>query len=71
MISAGFDAHVEDDMAMLRLQDADYGWVTERLVEVAARHAAGRIVSSLEGGYALDALARSVTRHLKVLAGMA
>jgi len=71
VISAGFDAHVEDDMAMLCLNDADYGWVTERLVEVAARHAAGRIVSSLEGGYALDALARSVTRHLKVLAGMA
>jgi len=71
VISAGFDAHVEDDMAMLRLHDADYGWVTEQLVEVAARHAGGRIVSSLEGGYALDALARSVTRHLKVLAGIA
>lgn len=71
LISAGFDAHIEDDMAMLRLHDADYGWVTERLVEVAAYHAAGRIVSSLEGGYALDALARSVTLHVKVLAGMA
>ena len=70
LISAGFDAHVEDELAMLRLHDADYGWVTERLVEVAARHAAGRIVSSLEGGYALDALARSVTQHVKALAGM-
>ena len=71
VISAGFDAHVEDDMAMLRLHDADYVWVTERLVEVAARHAGGRIVSSLEGGYALDALGRCVTQHVKVLAGIA
>ncbi|MEJ2174203.1 MAG: histone deacetylase family protein [bacterium] len=71
VISAGFDAHVEDDMAMLRLHDADYRWVTERLVEVAARHAGGRIVSSLEGGYALEALGRCVTQHVKVLAGMA
>ncbi|MDX1374331.1 MAG: histone deacetylase family protein [Burkholderiales bacterium] len=70
VISAGFDAHVEDDMAMLQLHDADYGWVTERLVEVAARHAEGRIVSSLEGGYALDALGRSVVQHLRVLAGL-
>ena len=71
VISAGFDAHVEDDMAMLRLQDADYGWVTQRLVEVAAQHANGRIVSSLEGGYALEALGRCVTQHVKVLAGIA
>jgi acetoin utilization deacetylase AcuC-like enzyme len=70
VISAGFDAHVEDDMAMLRLHDADYGWVTEQLVEVAARHAGGRIVSSLEGGYALEALGRSVVQHVRVLAGL-
>jgi len=70
VISAGFDAHLEDDMAMLRLHDADYGWVTERLVELAARHARGRIVSLLEGGYALDALGRSVVQHVRVLAGL-
>ena len=65
--SAGFDAHVEDDMAMLRLVDQDYAWVTERVKTIADRHARGRIVSSLEGGYALSALGRSVVQHLKVL----
>jgi len=71
VVSAGFDAHAEDDMAMLRFTDADYAWVTERLMEIAARHAGGRIVSALEGGYALPALGRSALRHLKVLAGVA
>ena len=66
-VSAGFDAHVEDDMSHLGWTDADYGWVTRRIVEVADRHAGGRIVSVLEGGYALDALARSVDRHLREL----
>ena len=65
--SAGFDAHVEDDMAMLRLVDQDYAWVTERVKAIADRHARGRIVSLLEGGYALSALGRSVVQHLKVL----
>ena len=69
-VSAGFDAHREDDMAMLRLVEADYAWVTERIREVAARHARGRIVSVLEGGYALHALGRSVAAHLRVLAGL-
>ena len=68
--SAGFDAHVEDDMAMLRLMDADYGWVTERVKEIADRKAGGRMVSMLEGGYALSALGRSAMQHLKVLAGL-
>jgi acetoin utilization deacetylase AcuC-like enzyme len=67
--SAGFDAHVEDDMAMLRLVDQDYGWVTEQVKAVADRHAGGRIVSVLEGGYALSALGRSVVQHLRVLGG--
>ena len=66
-ISAGFDAHREDDMAMLNLVEADYAWVTERIKEVARRSAAGRIVSVLEGGYALSALGRSVATHIKVL----
>lgn len=68
-ISAGFDAHVEDDMAMMRLVDQDYTWVTQKLVEVAERHAQGRIVSMLEGGYALSALGRSVVQHLRALGG--
>jgi acetoin utilization deacetylase AcuC-like enzyme len=70
LFSAGFDAHDEDDMAMLRLRDADYGWVTEQVKAVADRHAGGRIVSTLEGGYALSALGRSVVQHVKVLAGL-
>ena len=70
-ISAGFDAHVEDDMANLGWSDADYAWITARIVEVADRHAQGRIVSSLEGGYALSALGRSVAAHIAVLLGIA
>ncbi|MBL8488127.1 MAG: histone deacetylase family protein [Rhodocyclaceae bacterium] len=69
-ISAGFDAHYEDDMASLGLVESDYAWVTEQLKRVAAEHAGGRIVSMLEGGYALSALARSVTTHVKVLADL-
>jgi len=65
--SAGFDAHVEDDMAMLRLVDQDYAWATAQVKAIADRHARGRIVSVLEGGYALSALGRSVMQHLKVL----
>jgi acetoin utilization deacetylase AcuC-like enzyme len=68
-ISAGFDAHIEDDMAMMRLVDQDYAWVTQKLVEVAERHSNGRIVSVLEGGYALSALARSVVMHVRTLGG--
>jgi acetoin utilization deacetylase AcuC-like enzyme len=65
LVSAGFDAHQADDMAGLNLVDSDYGWVTEQLCAVASRHAQGRLVSSLEGGYDLHALARSVEAHLK------
>jgi acetoin utilization deacetylase AcuC-like enzyme len=70
IFSAGFDAHAEDDMAMLRFGDADYGWVTEQLKSVAERHAGGRMVSMLEGGYALSALGRSAVQHIKVMAGL-
>jgi acetoin utilization deacetylase AcuC-like enzyme len=70
IFSAGFDAHVEDDMAMLRLVDSDYGWVTQAVREVALRHCAGRVVSVLEGGYALAALGRSAVRHVRALAGL-
>ena len=68
--SAGFDAHAEDDMASLRFTDGDYAWVTEQMKAVAARHAEGRMVSVLEGGYSLSALGRSVVQHLRVLAGL-
>ncbi|MBU1174683.1 MAG: histone deacetylase family protein [Alphaproteobacteria bacterium] len=66
-ISAGFDAHVFDDMSDIQLTEGDYTWVTQRMVEIAKRHAQGRIVSMLEGGYEPDSLARSVAAHLKAL----
>jgi acetoin utilization deacetylase AcuC-like enzyme len=69
-ISAGFDAHREDDLGQLGLVEADYEWLTRRIKAVADRHAGGRIVSCLEGGYALGALARSVAAHLRVLADL-
>ncbi|MBC7939237.1 MAG: histone deacetylase family protein, partial [Chitinophagaceae bacterium] len=69
-ISAGFDAHREDDLGQMGLVEADYAWITQRLVDLAARHAQGRIVSCLEGGYHLGALARSVAAHLRVLAAV-
>lgn len=66
-ISAGFDAHAEDDMGGLKFVEADYAWVTRQMTDIAARHSQGRIVSVLEGGYALSALGRSVVAHLKAL----
>jgi len=69
LISAGFDAHYEDDMGGLKLLEKDYAWVTEQVQRVAGESAQGRIVSMLEGGYALSALARSVVCHLRTLAG--
>lgn len=67
LVSAGFDAHAEDPLAGLCLQDADFQWISEFIVEIAERHAKGRIVSTLEGGYSLAALARSVVAHLRTL----
>jgi acetoin utilization deacetylase AcuC-like enzyme len=67
-ISAGFDAHREDDMGQMGLVEQDYAWITQRIKDVALRHAKGRIVSCLEGGYNLSALGRSVEAHLRVLA---
>jgi acetoin utilization deacetylase AcuC-like enzyme len=69
-VSAGFDAHREDDLGQLGLVEADYEWMTRRLMMVAQRHAQGRLVSCLEGGYVLTALARSVAAHLRVLSGV-
>ncbi|MCB2034330.1 MAG: histone deacetylase family protein, partial [Ottowia sp.] len=67
-ISAGFDAHREDDMGQLGLIESDYAWMTGRIKGIADRFAKGRIVSCLEGGYNLSALARSVEAHVRVLA---
>lgn len=69
-ISAGFDAHYEDDMGSLGLVESDYAWVTQQLKELANEYSKGRIVSLLEGGYVLSALARSVVTHVKVLADL-
>ena len=68
-ISAGFDAHRDDGLGQLGLVESDYTWMTERIKAVADKHAQGRIVSCLEGGYNLGALARSVAAHLRVLIG--
>lgn len=70
-ISAGFDAHREDELASMGLIESDYAWITRQLVAVADLYAKGRIVSCLEGGYHLSALGRSVIAHLKALAGLA
>lgn len=68
-VSAGFDAHADDDMSSLALRDTDFEWVTERIFDIARKHAHGRLVSVLEGGYDLASLSRSVVRHIKVLLG--
>ncbi len=69
-ISAGFDAHRDDDMGQLGLVEQDYAWITSRIKDVARRHSKSRIVSCLEGGYNLNALARSVEAHIRVLADL-
>ncbi|MGB1238325.1 MAG: histone deacetylase family protein [Pseudomonadales bacterium] len=66
-ISAGFDGHVADEMSSHALVDSDYHWITRELVEIANRSAQGRIVSMLEGGYAINALGRTCVAHLKGL----
>jgi acetoin utilization deacetylase AcuC-like enzyme len=67
LISAGFDAHKSDPLAQLLLEESDYTWITERLIEIADRHAGGRLVSALEGGYDLPALGASAAAHIRVL----
>ncbi|CAN5728028.1 hypothetical protein BH11PSE13_BH11PSE13_27030 [soil metagenome] len=69
-ISAGFDAHREDDLGQLGLNENDFAWITGRVRDIAKRYSKGRIVSMLEGGYSLDALARSVEAHVRVLADL-
>jgi len=66
-ISAGFDAHRDDDMSSVSLDDSDYQWMTEQIIEIAKLYANERIVSSLEGGYEIHSLARCVERHIRTL----
>ena len=67
MISAGFDAHARDPLAEQSLEAEDYAWATRAIVSVANKRSAGRIVSSLEGGYDLEALGRSAVAHAQAL----
>jgi len=67
VISAGFDAHFRDPLGELNLTEADFGWITDELMQIADRHCRGRVVSVLEGGYDLEGLARSVAAHVMVL----
>jgi acetoin utilization deacetylase AcuC-like enzyme len=69
-VSAGFDAHREDDLGQMGLVEADYAFITRKLMDLAARTARNRIVSTLEGGYNLSALARSVAAHVRTLADL-
>lgn len=69
-VSAGFDAHADDPLAQLDLVEDDYIWVTRFVMDIAERFAQGRVVSSLEGGYQLEALAESATAHIRTLAGI-
>ena len=69
LFSAGFDAHFEDEMAHFRLVETDYDWITRKVKAIADKHCDGKMVSTLEGGYALSALARSVTVHIKAMMG--
>ena len=67
LISAGFDAHIDDPLAQIEFVEDDYAWVTGQLIDLAERNCEGRLMSTLEGGYDLEALARCVESHLKVL----
>lgn len=72
LVSAGFDAHRDDPLASLNLDETDFAWITQELLQLAERHAGGRLVSTLEGGYNLEALAESVAAHVReLLAGSA
>ena len=69
-ISAGFDAHRDDEMSYVSLTDADFRWVTEQIVQQADKFASGRVISVLEGGYEVTSLARCVETHMRVLMGL-
>ena len=68
ILSAGFDAHERDPLAQIELEDADYGWITAEVCRYAATACGGRVVSVLEGGYDLEALASASAAHVGALA---
>ena len=68
-VSAGFDAHYDDEMSHVSLTDGDFRWVAEAIMKVAQRHSQGRVISTLEGGYEIHSLARCVEAHVRVLMG--
>lgn len=70
LISAGFDAHQDDDMAQMQLQDEDFAWITQQVIQATSSSTQGRVISMLEGGYDLPSLSRSVQAHLQVLVGL-
>ena len=70
ILSAGFDAHADDPLASIELSTGCYRWMSERVLEAADRHAGGRVLSLLEGGYSLEALPECVAAHLECLAGV-
>jgi acetoin utilization deacetylase AcuC-like enzyme len=70
IVSAGFDAHAADPLAQIRLETADYAWITDQLVAIAEKHCSRRLVSVLEGGYDLNALAASAAVHVRGLMRM-
>ena len=67
LISAGFDAHKDDPLASIMLEQKDYAWITRKLMEIAETYCCRRMISALEGGYQLNALAASLAAHLAVL----
>lgn len=69
-ISAGFDAHWEDDMAQLQFDETDYVWITQKIIQIAKKYSENHVISMLEGGYALNALGRSAEQHIRVLMGL-
>jgi acetoin utilization deacetylase AcuC-like enzyme len=69
LVSAGFDAHLRDPLASLRVLEPDFAWVTEKLLEAAEKHCGGKLVATLEGGYDLEALASSTAIHVQTLMG--
>jgi acetoin utilization deacetylase AcuC-like enzyme len=69
LVSAGFDAHIEDDMSDIKLSTECFTWIMERIVELADRHSKGRLISILEGGYCLERLPELIRNHIRVLLG--
>jgi acetoin utilization deacetylase AcuC-like enzyme len=70
LVSAGFDAHMDDDMSYINLSTQCFSWIMQRIVELAERHAKGRVISLLEGGYVIERLPELVKNHVQILLGI-